>query len=207
MSFPFRLLKDIDFIERAILVAFYGVLLFRLLLSMLAEFHLANLLYLFDQGLVLAFLLLRRPAREITRRPRDWAVAFGATVLPMFVVPAGGDALVPSAVYGALMLAGMALHLSAKLSLRRSFGVVAANRGVQSAGAYRFIRHPMYAGYMVGHVGFLLAGPSLTNALMIATVWVLHVTRILTEERVLSADPSYRDLMARTRFRLIPGLF
>lgn len=207
MSLPSWFLKNIDFIEKYLLAVFFGVLAFRLSMSMLADFRVNNLLFLVDQGLVLTFILLRRPTQDISRRPRDWAIAFLGTVLPMLVAPAGTDPLVPSIISSVLILAGMALHLSAKLSLRRSFGVVAANRGVKVGGAYRLVRHPMYAGYMLGQVGFVLAAPSAANVLVIGVVWTMHVARILAEERVLAADPSYRALMARTRFRLVPGLF
>ena len=61
----------------------------------------------------------------------------------------------------AITISGFVLQLSAKLTLRRSFGVVAANRGVKASGPYRLVRHPMYAGYALTHVGFLLAGPNL----------------------------------------------
>lgn len=207
MSIKSMFLKNIDFVEKFLLVAFFGVLAFRLSMSMLADFRVNNLLFLIDQCIVLSFILIRRPTQDISRRPLDWATALLGTVLPMLVAPAGSQALVPPALSSVLILAGMALHLSAKLSLRRSFGVVAANRGVKAGGAYRLVRHPMYAGYMLGQVGFVLAAPSVGNVVVIASVWTMHVARILAEERVLAADPTYRDLMARTRYRLIPGLF
>lgn len=207
MSLPAWLTKNIDMFEKYVLVLFFGVLAFRLSMSMLKDFHVGNLLFLIDQGLILSFILLRRPAQDISRRPRDWAVAFLGTVLPMLVSPAASDPLLPSALCSILILTGMALHLSAKLSLRRSFGVVAANRGVMSGGAYRVVRHPMYAGYILTQIGFLLSAPAVANLIIIGSVWTMHVARIIAEERVLATDPSYRELMARTRFRLIPGLF
>lgn len=199
--------QNIDVLEKYVLAAFFGVLAARLLLSMASDFRSGNLLFLIDQGLILTFVLLRRPTTDISRNPLDWAIAFTATVLPMLLAPAASDPLLPSALCNVAILGGMALHLSAKLSLRRSFGVVAANRGVKSGGAYRVVRHPMYAGYILGQVGFLLSAPVPLNAAIVLVVWSLHVARIVAEERVLAADPSYRELMLRTRFRLIPGLF
>lgn len=207
MSITSRFLKNIDFIEKMFLLLFYGYLLFRIALSAMVEFRFVNILYLADHGVILSFILFRRPAQDISRRACDWGAAFVATGLPMFITPASSDGLVPPAVYGALMLAGIMLHLSAKLSLRRSFGVVAANRGVMSAGAYRLIRHPMYAGYMLREIGFLLAAPGLWNMTVIGAVMGLYVFRILAEERVLAVDPSYQELMARTPYRLVPGVF
>ena len=105
------------------------------------------------------------------------------------------------------MIAGFALQLSAKLTLRRSFGVVAANRGVKANGPYRLIRHPMYAGYALTHIGFLLAGPTLWNLAIYITVLTIAVRRIVAEERVLREDAAYRALVEKVRYRLLPWVF
>ena len=57
------------------------------------------------------------------------------------------------------MLIGLYVQISAKVILGRSFGLIAANRGIKVAGPYRIVRHPIYAGYTIIHVGFLLALP------------------------------------------------
>jgi protein-S-isoprenylcysteine O-methyltransferase Ste14 len=99
------------------------------------------------------------------------------------------------------------VHLLAKLTLRRSFGAVAANRGVKASGPYRFVRHPMYLGYILSQAGILLAGATIRNILVVASCWLFFVWRIEAEERLLAQDEAYRDFMARTRFRLVPGVF
>ena len=106
-----------------------------------------------------------------------------------------------------VMVAGILLQITAKLVLGRAFGIVAANRGVKVLGPYRFVRHPMYAGYTLTHVGFLLAMPSLMNALFYATALTMQVARIFREEHVLGQDASYRTFAARVRYRLVPGVF
>jgi hypothetical protein len=40
------------------------------------------------------------------------------------------------------------LVLAATLRLGRSFGIVATNRGIQTGGLYRIVRHPIYAAYV-----------------------------------------------------------
>src|SRR3712207_5654835 len=106
-----------------------------------------------------------------------------------------------------LMLAGFMLQIAAKMTLRRSFGVVAANRGVKVGGPYRVIRHPMYAGYLLTQIGFLLTNPSVWNASIYAIALGFQISRILAEERVLSRDASYRAFTAAVPYRLAPGIF
>jgi len=105
------------------------------------------------------------------------------------------------------MLAGFAAQIAAKLTLRRSFGIVAANRGIKVGGPYRIIRHPMYAGYLLTHVGFLLSNPSLWNSSIYLIGFGFQLVRILAEERVLFQDKAYRVFAAQTRYRLRRGVF
>ena len=151
-------------------------------------------------------LLLRRPATAVSWRAGDWALAIGTAVPPLLVAN-GSDMLAPAGLGVLLMLAGMALQISAKLTLRRSFGIIAANRGVKATGPYRFVRHPMYAGYLVTQVGFLLLNPTAWNASVYAVALACQVARLLAEERLLGRDPAYRALMSAVRYRLVPGIF
>jgi protein-S-isoprenylcysteine O-methyltransferase Ste14 len=105
------------------------------------------------------------------------------------------------------MLTGLYIQISAKLILGRSFGILAANRGIKVDGPYRVIRHPIYAGYTVTHIGFLLAFPSLWNAVLYSTELAIQITRLLREEFLLKQDQTYRDYASRVRYRLIPMIF
>ncbi len=204
MAIPSALL---DRIEKALLLAVFSYFAVRMLAGWLDTGGLVNLLYLADQSLVVGFILLRRPTDAISRRPADWINGLAGTFLPLLLLPASGTPLVPMAACWALMLLGTATHLAAKLTLRRSFGVVAANRGVKLSGPYLLVRHPMYLGYMLSQLGFFLAGPHLANLLILAGLWTLQIGRILAEERVLGADAAYGALVRRTRWRLVPGVY
>ncbi|CDX31755.1 Isoprenylcysteine carboxyl methyltransferase [Mesorhizobium plurifarium] len=94
-----------------------------------------------------------------------------------------------------------------KMSLGRSFAILPANRGVVTSGAYRFVRHPIYAGYLAGHILFLLSSFSLYNFTVYVTITLLQIHRILREERILALTPEYRDYLGRVRYRLCPGIF
>jgi protein-S-isoprenylcysteine O-methyltransferase Ste14 len=150
----------------------------------------------------------------VTRVPmkRDWRpfafmCSMGGTYYFLAVRLAPGSQLVPEAVGAALQLLGIGWQLFAKGSLRRSFGILPANRGVVSRGAYRFVRHPMYLGYFITDIGFLLVNFGLQNLLVYGCQFALQVGRIVREEQLLSADEGYRTYKGRVRYRVIPGLF
>jgi protein-S-isoprenylcysteine O-methyltransferase Ste14 len=166
-----------------------------------------TVLLVLSETLPFVYVVLRAPSITLSQTPSDWVFAILGTCLPLMVEPAAVPPLVPLAACYGLMLAGISLQVSAKLVLGRAFGIVAANRGVRMLGPYRFLRHPMYAGYTLTHVGFLLAAPSLTNALIYSAALTTQVIRILREERVLMQDAEYRVFSNRIRYRLLPGVF
>ncbi|TKC92594.1 DUF1295 domain-containing protein [Trinickia terrae] len=118
-----------------------------------------------------------------------------------------GTQLAPEMVGAALQVVGIVWQIYAKASLRRSFGILPANRGVVSYGAYRFMRHPMYLGYITTDLGFLAANFAMQNVLVYGVLVVLQVSRILFEERLLSADARYCEYRDIVRYRLIPKVF
>ena len=118
-----------------------------------------------------------------------------------------GIHLVPEMVAAGLQLVGMVIQVSAKLSLRRSYGILPANRGVVVSGLYRFARHPIYLGYFVNQVGFLSSNFGVRNLVVLVLLWGLQVYRVVREERVLVKDSRYREYAARVRYRFVPGVF
>ena len=67
-----------------------------------------------------------------------------------------------------------------------------ANRGIVSTGLYRLVRHPIYLGYLITHVGFLAANPSLWNVLLLGAADLALMVRAVREEQTLARDPAYR---------------
>jgi protein-S-isoprenylcysteine O-methyltransferase Ste14 len=199
--------QALDWIERLLILVLYVWLLFRLLADYQATGNVISLLLAPSEGLVVLFMILRRPASRISGRVSDWSIAIAATCMPMFVRPAPGTSLVPLLVAVALLLFGTLIQVHAKLALGRSMGCVPAHRKVQTVGPYRFVRHPMYLGYLLGHLGFLAANATWWNAAVYILCYGLQVPRLFAEERVLGTDPSYREYKAAVRFRLIPGVF
>jgi protein-S-isoprenylcysteine O-methyltransferase Ste14 len=180
--------------------------LFILLLHRFAESWQLNIIYLVAEALPVVMLLVRRSTDHISMAPRDWLVAFIGTFSSMLIVPAPPlESMAPVGVF--LSIGGLAMSVSAKLALNRSFGVVAANRGVKTRGVYQFVRHPMYLGYFLTQSGVLILNRSYWNLLVLAVWAVCQVLRIVAEERVLTADPAYLALRQRVPYRLFPYVY
>ncbi len=200
-----RLPVILDRIEQVIVALLFGWLTYRIWPEDLSGLGFFPILLLVSEGLVVLFILLRRPTEQISLRVRDWLIAAAGTFCALMVGPGGEPILAELGI--SLLVTGTFIHIAAKLSLRRSFGLVAANRGVHVSGMYALVRHPMYAGYMITHVGYLLLAPSLWNLAIYAAAWSLLIARIFAEERVLERDEAYRALRQRVRYRLIPGVY
>jgi protein-S-isoprenylcysteine O-methyltransferase Ste14 len=149
----------------------------------------------------------------ISRVPvrRDWTplsvfLAISASFYFLVVRLEPGVRLVPETVGATLQAFGICWQIFAKASLRRSFGLLPANRGVVCCGAYRFMRHPMYLGYIVAETGFLLVNFGLQNLLVFGVQFAMQGGRIVREEKFLSSDANYLAYKEKVRYRIIPGL-
>jgi protein-S-isoprenylcysteine O-methyltransferase Ste14 len=161
----------------------------------------------FEQLCVVIAYLCRRPARAITTRTTDWLLAFSGTF--------GGVLLRP---YGAhphwgvrwglvVQLVGVLIGVLSYLTLGRSFGFAAANRGLVTRGPYSVVRHPVYASYLLTFSGYLMQSISLRNALVVVFVISCNVGRAIVEERVLATSGEYGAYRQRVRWRLVPGVW
>lgn len=191
----------LDSVEKFAVVALFAWLCLRFFGSL--QEQPANVIFLVSEGLVALMVLLRRSTDQISLNPLDWAIGVGGTLLPMMVNPSGGGWFGGAG----FLLVGLIMSLVAKLTLGRSFGIVAANRGVKRRGIYAAVRHPMYLGYFLTYAGVLLLNPSLWNGVLLLVWAALQIARIQAEERVLMRDPAYREHAEHVRFRLVPFVY
>jgi protein-S-isoprenylcysteine O-methyltransferase Ste14 len=105
------------------------------------------------------------------------------------------------------MITGIVLQVICKLTLRRSFGLAPANRGLVVAGPYKLVRHPIYASYLVNQTGFLLLNPTPWNAGVLGVSLLLQVFRIAAEERLLARDQAHAAFRKAVPYRLVPGIY
>jgi protein-S-isoprenylcysteine O-methyltransferase Ste14 len=76
---------------------------------------------------------------------------------------------------------------------------------VVAAGPYRFVRHPIYCGYVLHLASLFLSRPTLAMAALVFVHLALTVWRARLEEASLREhSAAYREYARRTGF-LIPG--
>jgi protein-S-isoprenylcysteine O-methyltransferase Ste14 len=154
--------------------------------------------------LVAALFVFRRSPWIVSRSP----VAWGAAAIGTFGMVAGRPAYAPVAglevLYSGMQIAGAVISGAAVIALGRSFGIVAANRGIRTNGPYRWVRHPLYTGYAMTEIGYLLENPSLRNWCLFAVVMTFQAVRIVEEERTLADDPAYRKYCVKVKSRVVP---
>jgi protein-S-isoprenylcysteine O-methyltransferase Ste14 len=200
------LIELLSVLSRVLPAGYFAIVCFGFWKNFVQTGKWTSLLWMASEGLVILLLVFRRESHRISRHPWDWIVALGGSFTVLLVRPAStGIALELIGV--ALQLAGTGFEIHAKIVLGRSFGIVAADRGIVVGGPYRIVRHPIYLGYLVTHLGFLLANWSHRNIALYVVIYFFQISRILAEERILSEDAEYREYRGRVRFRLIPGVF
>lgn len=168
--------------------------------------HVTGLLLLVSEALVVALTLVRRSAAIVDRSWKARILTMFATFGPPMVRPAG-VAVAPESLTIVISAIGLIIVVLGKLSLGRSFGLTPANRGVVSTGLYRVVRHPIYLGYLITHIGFVVANPADWNLAVLAAADIALLMRAVCEEKTLAQDAQYRAYMGRVRWRIIPGVF
>jgi protein-S-isoprenylcysteine O-methyltransferase Ste14 len=160
-----------------------------------------------EQMWVVVAYLIRRPARTVSRRWGDWILAFGGTFGGVLFRPVGAHPQWGITTGLILQLVGLTICVASFLALGRSFGFVAADRGLVRRGPYAVVRHPIYASYLLLQLGYVLQSISLRNALVMLVASGCNVGRAVVEDRLLATNNEYRDYRNRVRWRLIPGVW
>jgi len=196
-----------DLCARGCICVLFTLLSVNLLAQFMRTGRVTGLLLVAGESLVVVLTVARRRARFVDR-------SFGAAVMttlslagPPMLRGADGVPLAPDAVTVIVSAIGLSLVIVGKMTLGRSFGVAPANRGVVVRGPYSFVRHPIYTGYLITHLGFLVANPTTWNLAVILVGDAALIVRALMEERVLSSDVEYQGYCQRVGWHLVPGVF
>jgi protein-S-isoprenylcysteine O-methyltransferase Ste14 len=152
----------------------------------------------------LVLIVIRDKAVTFSSRITDYMYTLLGLGAPLLFQPASAIALLVGVFFEVV---GTVLVLGGFFSLNKSFGLGPENRGIKTGGAYRFVRHPMYSGYMLAEVGFVLNNFSLFNFAVLVMSILFLLLRMRAEERLLLKDRSYKKYARTVRWRIMPFLF
>jgi protein-S-isoprenylcysteine O-methyltransferase Ste14 len=196
-----------EFAAKATVVVLFALLSTNLLQEFLRTGHITGVLLLASESLVVILTLARRRAAVIDSSAKAATVTIVSLVGPWLLRTGDAAALSPDMLTTTVAAAGLTIVVVSKIVLGRSFGLVPANRGIVVRGPYGFVRHPIYLGYLMSHVAFFFAHPTLWNAAVIIIGDGTLIVRALMEERVLQRDATYAAYCERVSWHLMPGVF
>jgi protein-S-isoprenylcysteine O-methyltransferase Ste14 len=151
-------------------------------------------------------LMLSRRAKVVDYEPMAFVLVVVAYCYMVFLNTNPGLHLMSEQVSATIQVIGLSWSIYAKVSMGRSFGLLPANRGLVVTGAYRWVRHPIYAGYLANHVGYIAANFCLWNLVVLGLLYVAQFLRVLREEALLAHSSEYLEYARRVRYRFIPGV-
>jgi protein-S-isoprenylcysteine O-methyltransferase Ste14 len=140
----------------------------------------------------------------------------GLTVVGVFVVVRvfrGGGLEVHSLVLGVigavLFVAGIAVCVWARIHLGRNWGMPMTQRvepELVTSGPYRFVRHPIYSGLLLGVVGTALATNLLGLAITVILGAYFYYAATVEERNLLATFPTAYPAYREHTKKLIPYL-
>lgn len=130
------------------------------------------------------FFFERRPAQtRSTTLPS--VLAYVSSAMPLLYL---GPSIANKSLFLAsdlLAILGFLIVVLATIELGTSIGISPANRGLVRTGIYRFIKHPMYVGYVISEIGIALLNPF--NVIMLIVSTTMYAFRAKLETRILDS--------------------
>ncbi len=119
----------------------------------------------------------------------------------------GRGPIIASEISWGFILLGLLTSTLGVVDLWEFFGILPAHRGLKTTGLYRYVRHPIYLGYLLAAVGWTTFSFSIRNLVVLIVFCSTCFLRIVKEERVLrSENPAYASYAMKTKFRMLPWI-
>jgi protein-S-isoprenylcysteine O-methyltransferase Ste14 len=149
-----------------------------------------------------------------SRREIPFRAATAVAVLVLVRVFRGGSLTVHSpvlaAIGAAVFASGLAFAVWARIHLGRNWGMPMSQRAepeLVTSGPYRFVRHPIYSGLLLGLVGTALAIDLLGLIVAVVLTAYFYYSASVEEKNLIATFPTaYPAYRAATKM-LIPFVF
>lgn len=187
-----------------LMAALWGWFSYRHIVAYQNSRELAYLLICVSEMITAVFFLLRSSPSTVSSDPLDWFFAIGGTFAPFLFIPSEWGIFPPAK---HLIFFGTALQIFGLISLNRSLAVVAAQREIKTKGMYQFVRHPLYASYLIIFTGYILSNTTLLNFFLYLIATGFLLVRMVREESHLMLNPVYKKYMQDVQYRVIPFVF
>jgi protein-S-isoprenylcysteine O-methyltransferase Ste14 len=186
-----------------------ALLFFVALIPTKSQYHsgIANNIWLAGAVLMGVLSLVRVPPRSSMVNLRSILATAAMMTIPALMRPGISSTGLLADLAIVVELIGIAFTQASRIYLGRRFGLLPANRGIVSGGPFHWMRHPIYSGWLVLTIGYLMAYPTPRNIGMLFLSIPFLVWRMDLEEEHLNEDPEYREYAAKTPYRLIPRIY
>lgn len=205
MAIYMKILKN-DFILKIFTLIALSFFTYNIFLSIEYNNGKVLLLLLFGEIITMTLVLFSKSTNNRDFSLISIVLTLSATFYFFFVDLNSGIPLINPILAENIMFLAILWQIFSKIYLGRNFGLLPACRGVVTTGPYRVVRHPIYFGYFLMHIGFLLSNFSVYNALLYALLYSLQFGRMYYEEKTLKQNEDYVQYMKKVKYRFIPFL-
>ena len=177
----------------------------RNLILLINQFKISLLITLVFNLVIVIIYLIRRPPIRASFSIFDILISIMGTFSTFFLI--GSPDKQEMIIFQILQILGLLISVSGLIFINKSFGIIPADRGIVTDGIYRFVRHPIYAGYFISSFGFLVQNYTMWNTGVFISIIVIETTRVLREEVLLKKNPIYIQYTQKTHWRFLPYIW
>lgn len=144
------------------------------------------LLFAIKTALISIFFYIRLPSQNIKTPLIESVISYISTFLPLMYRE--NTTLFSSdthLIFFSTYLAGHLLSIFSIITLGKSFGLSPQKRELVSSGIYKYVKHPIYTGYVISEFSFTIMNISPRNVSIFLLATSLYFVRSKMEDRIL----------------------